>query len=160
MTLHTHRFHTDWRRDSPSKPWVWISVKKHRGVDGPEEWMTWRTDWIDKCHGESWPTDSHKSTQRRYCTWRCTVVTEGPVHGLYCLKISGNSKSFEGPVLNCRDGTTYTTHQGYNWNEIISHWWNSEQYICNFPKFSFSCCKIEFFKFPWGVPHPWVVTVM
>ena len=38
-----------------------------------------------------------------------------------------NFKSFEGPVLNCRD----STNRGllFKW---ISHWWNSEKCICNF----------------------------
>jgi hypothetical protein len=43
-------------------------------------------------------------------------------------------KSFEGPVLNCRGRRNHPWFL-FKW---ISHSWNSEQCICNFPKFSFS----------------------
>ena len=53
---------------------------------------------------------------------------------------SHNFKSFEGPVLNCRDGTH---PRGEYLNElVIGEIRNNASAI--FQKFLFSCCKIEF----------------
>ena len=59
------------------------------------------------------------------------------------LTISGNSKSFEGLVLNCLESTT---HRGYFCHEFLCRWWNSDSghWICNVPKLSFCCSKKEF----------------
>ena len=56
------------------------------------------------------------------------------------LTISGNLKSFEGPVLHCR---VSTTHRELYLNELVIHEIrNNVSEI--FQNFLFICCKIEF----------------
>ena len=54
--------------------------------------------------------------------------------------ISGNLKSFEGAVLNCRGGRT---HGEFYLNELVIHEIRNNA-SATFQNFLFDCCKIEF----------------
>ena len=63
-----------------------------------------------------------------------------PTHDGGVLTISGNLKSFEGPVLNCRGSRN---HRDFYLNELVfDEIRNNASAI--FQNFLFSCCKIEF----------------
>jgi hypothetical protein len=111
--------------------------------------------------GRSRTPDLHEPVSSLY------LLTVQPSKDVGWITISGNLKSFEGPVVNCRVSTTHpprlaqyrcrsmwhgdSTRSSVNvWvNRLcpgllkwISRWWNSEQCIGNFPKFSFSTLVI------------------
>ena len=65
------------------------------------------------------------------------------------------------PILRKMEKVKRRNSPGVTWVlfKWISQSWNSEQCICNFPKISFQCCKIEFDqchsgKNPWNLYRP------
>ena len=82
------------------------------------------------------PNVSHVS--RDY--WKKKIPYSDPPTDGGGLTISGNLKSFEGPVLKCR---VSTEHRTLNLNELVIHEIRNNASAI-FQNFLFSCWKIEF----------------
>ena len=91
--------------------WSWRTVLQ------PTEWLSpvYVNDIIH------WKTDQ----VFHYQVSSCTVHTKVTLDKVFNhpdgkgLKISGNSKCFEGPVLNCRVKTTHSITGGLTWHEWV-----------------------------------------
>jgi hypothetical protein len=87
-------------------------------------WQSWRsvlqpTSWLSPVYVNDiihWKTDQVLRYQVSSCTVRTKVTLDKVFNHGKGLTIPGNSKSFEGPVLNCR---VNTAHRGLNWIEWV-----------------------------------------
>ena len=127
--------HSVWLSNRDNQPWLHPSDKnvKHQIPSGTDSRMT-RFEW----HTLGLPTVT--CVQYRWIPgghWTPIVLQTNTVwEDHYRRPTQGwqrshNFKSFEGPVLNCRDGTT---QRGHYWSELVI---DEIRNIWFFPKFSF-----------------------